>query len=923
MCKGYRRKYRDEIIIQRIRIHCYNIFHVLSLVDTSDILEERRRVSVKTKRFKEARRLLHNGKQFLILVGYQQDGLSSLGYDLLLEFPERENFVVDNPDQVLTCLSGEKSSIIFADDIFGTTYFDVGRFEDWQRNMGRIKRLLKKHNGILLLGLHLELTEEVKCKPFYDNYQDDILNISIPDLQLDRNEMKNILTRNISVQKEHLKIEICKSLSEEKNKMENENPCPINCIISEETIDNISKTANPSGFPGEVALFTKNVDNINRGEMFFSLPSDRLFSEIEELRNADKSNSEQGMHKYLALIAVFIYGKLNLEKMEAHSKYLKKSEKQLNAYLALCFGKQRRLVSHDFPNMSAVMIGVAKRFKCLATVAESVKKGVQKLLGRYLVESKRGRIEFASISVERTVAICCAKEYPEEVIMFSSSHVFEHVIGPNDIFADKQLHVPITNTGKPVRALIKRLLTLDGEQILQHPAMQSGWFAGLFVQYLQKDKHKFTTFVESSGNNTGTCVLTLSLKSPYRPSSATRSSCLAEDVIMSNQWQTIRNRNPSFADERENELLKKCCEMGWENAYLRMRDKLQKSLTRLCLILAINSCSTKIIIDMIQNRGRTLTICDWYYALEHACKKLDEDDKKTLNIILLITRKKVNFEYQNGSIGSIIHRAADSGNDLLLGKVLALCGNKDLQNAIGKTCLHLATAGNHLSCVRIAIENGVSQHIVDACGELPIHYACRHGFLEIADILIAHDGNVVNRASELGQTPLHLAAKHGNVSVIRLLLKQGASANASTKNQELPAHFALAKGYDEALRLLTNAMVFNFPDLTINKLFDKSVKLRNRVAIEMILDKIVYEQDRLTLLNFCLGETLKRRATDPANTDIVAYLLEKGADLFLSGLIEFRCSGTIKRLLIDKGFELNVLDAYRGVFRIKLRPKST
>ena len=905
MCKVYRRNYRDEIIIKRIRIHCYSIFYVLSLVDTSDILEERRSLSVKTKRFEEARRLLHDGKQFLILVGYQQDGLSSLGYDLLLEFPDREKFVVDNPDQALSCLSGEKSSILFADDIFGTTYFDVERFEDWQRNMGRIKRLLKKHNGILLLGLHLELTEEVKCKPFYDNYQDDILNISIPGLQLDRNEMKNILTRNISVQKEHLKIEICKSLSEEKNKMENENPCPINCIISEETIDNISKTANPSGFPGEVALFTKNVDNMKRGENFFKLPSGRLFREIEGLRNADKLNCEQGMYKYLALIAVFIYGKLNLEKMEAHSKYLKKSEKQLNAYLSLCFGKQRRRVSNDFPDMSAVMIGVAKRFKCLASVAESVKAGVQQLLGRFLVEDKRGRIEFASISVERAVAICCAQDYPEEVIMFSSPHVFEHMIGPDDVFADKQLHISITNTGKPVRALIKRLLTLDGEKIVQHPAMQSEWFAGLFIQHLQKDKRNFATFVESPANNKGTCVLTLSLHFPYRPLSATRSCCLAEDVIMSNQWQTFRNRNPCFADERENELLEKCCEMGWENAYLRLIDKLQKSPTRRCLILAINSCSTKIIRDMIQNRGRTLPMNDWYYALERACEKLDEDDKKTLNIILLIKRKKVNFEYQNGITGSIIHRAADSGNDILLGKVLALCGNKDLQNERGESCLHLATAGNHLSCVRMTIENGVSQHIGDAVGELPIHYACRHGFFEIADLLIAHDPNVVNRASKLGQTPLHLAAKHDQIPVIRLLLKKEANANASTKNQELPAHYALAEGSKEAFRLLTNAMVFNFPDLTINTLFDKSVILRNRVAIEMILDKIVYEQDRITLLNFSLGETLKRRATDPANIDIVAYLLKKGADLdylFLSGLKEFSCSWKIRRLLFDKGF---------------------
>ena len=814
----------------------------------------------------------------------------------MLDFHDREKFVVMKPDQAITCMSSDKLSITFADDIFGTTCFDDKLFEEWQRNMNRIQRVRKRNNAILILGLHLELTKEIKCKEFYDYYQDDILNISIPCLQLDHNEMKSVLIQNINAQKDILRIEVCESRSEESFRNESENPSTRKCKISKETIEDIVKIANPSGFPGQAALFTRNVDNINRGTMFFSLPSNTLFSAIEGLRNA---KCEDDINKYLALTAVFIYGRLNIETLEMHSKYLKKSEKQLNAYLALCFGNQKRLVS-NYPQMATIMIGVAKRFNRLAYVAESVKMGVHELLGRYLVEDKRGRIEFASVSVERAVGLCCAQEYPVEVISFSSSNVFNSIIGPDDAFQDKQLHVSVIDTGKPCRALTKRLQTLAVSDLIQHPAMRSAWFARQFIHYLQKDKRAFFTFVMSTCNDNDSSVLTQSLRFPYRSSKATLTSCLAEDIIMSNQWQTIKNRNPDFAKEREKELLEKCCEMRWENAY---------SLSRRCLTLAVNSGSAEILKDISQ-RVHKLSEGDWYKALEQACEKcekLDENDENTLSILLII-KMKVKFEYQSNTVESIIHRAARSGNAILLSKVISLCDNKDLQNSNGETCLHLATAANHVPCVQVALENGVSQTVPNTDGELPIHYACRQGYEEIALLLIAHDIYALNCASKLGRTPLHVASQHGQAPIVGLLLDKGVNVNAIDKKRKLPAHYALTNGFKEVFRYLIDTMDFHFPDPTLNTLFDKAVELKNDTAIDMILNKIKNEVDKLNLFNFSLLKTLYIRATDPENSDIVAYLLKKGADPnypFRSGLNRFRCSAEILQLLMDKGCHLN------------------
>lgn len=63
---------------------------------TRSILSEHKKtnISVETNRLKEARRrLIDESSEFLILTGYSGDGLSTLGYDLLLDFPNREHFI--------------------------------------------------------------------------------------------------------------------------------------------------------------------------------------------------------------------------------------------------------------------------------------------------------------------------------------------------------------------------------------------------------------------------------------------------------------------------------------------------------------------------------------------------------------------------------------------------------------------------------------------------------------------------------------------------------------------------------------------------------------------------------------------------------------------------------------------------------------
>ena len=164
----------------------------------------------------EARKHLQRDS-FLILIGHDGEGLTTLGYDLLLDYPDRAQYLVMERKEALPCSTqaDNKKGIAFADDVFGTTYFDDKRFEGWHRIINQCLKVMKRNGAILILALHTKFLKVDKCKAFCDQFHENILDISKTDLQLDFKERQRILKCNIMSQMEVLRIEICKSRDEE------------------------------------------------------------------------------------------------------------------------------------------------------------------------------------------------------------------------------------------------------------------------------------------------------------------------------------------------------------------------------------------------------------------------------------------------------------------------------------------------------------------------------------------------------------------------------------------------------------------------------------------------------------------------------------------------------------------------------------
>lgn len=85
----------------------------------------------------------------------------------------------------------------------------------------------------------------------------------------------------------------------------------------------------------------------------------------------------------------------------------------------------------------------------------------------------------------------------------------------------------------------------------------------------------------------------------------------------------------------------------------------------------------------------------------------------------------------------------------------------------------------------------------------PLHNAAYFGKRDVAEVLLGNGGFEVNgRFSEEELTPLHLAIKEQHVSVVQVLLKNGADANAVTSEKQTPLILAIQKCNVDIVQLL-------------------------------------------------------------------------------------------------------------------------
>jgi cytohesin len=171
--------------------------------------------------------------------------------------------------------------------------------------------------------------------------------------------------------------------------------------------------------------------------------------------------------------------------------------------------------------------------------------------------------------------------------------------------------------------------------------------------------------------------------------------------------------------------------------------------------------------------------------------------------------------------------------------------NLDWRGAERKAALHHAAEGGHFDVVAYLLCKEAQVDIKDRGGRIPLMLACEKAPLEVVQILLVvggGQGQGLEARDNQEETALHRAAHGGNKEVVTFLLSKGAQTSSWDEDGATPLMVACWVGHLEVAQILFDAT--------------EGQGLEERDVG---------------------GETALSYAASGGNTEVVAYLLSKGA----------------------------------------------
>jgi len=210
--------------------------------------------------------------------------------------------------------------------------------------------------------------------------------------------------------------------------------------------------------------------------------------------------------------------------------------------------------------------------------------------------------------------------------------------------------------------------------------------------------------------------------------------------------------------------------------------------------------------------------------------------------------------------------------------------------------------------------------------------------------LLAANPELLNSRDRVGGTLLHHAAGFGDLATMKLLLAQGADANAGNKRKSTPLFWAISDEAKVRLLLASGAnpnikstdgrtplyQAANMPDalgtmrLLLDEGADANVRMLNGMTpliaasrVSLASMRLLVERKADVKATNAAGGTALMAAAQTGRPDAVRFLLSKGADAKArtkkneTALADAATAGNLEviQLLLDHGAEVNVQDA--------------
>ncbi|XP_041363773.1 uncharacterized protein LOC121379293 [Gigantopelta aegis] len=214
------------------------------------------------------------------------------------------------------------------------------------------------------------------------------------------------------------------------------------------------------------------------------------------------------------------------------------------------------------------------------------------------------------------------------------------------------------------------------------------------------------------------------------------------------------------------------------------------------LMFASNRGHLKVVELLVENRADILRVNkENDYGLHLACRANHED------IVRFFLNGEMHVDCRGEHGRTLIMFACRFGYERLVSFLLSK--NPDVyaipRKDYNHNCLHLACIKGSVTIVQALFDYGMDIDVIsDDQVRTPVMFACRHGQLQVVQLLMQCEANMTTVDND-GLTCLHLAAMNGNVDLIELLVSMvGLGIDCQSDRGITALMSAASKGFNEA-----------------------------------------------------------------------------------------------------------------------------
>lgn len=290
---------------------------------------------------------------------------------------------------------------------------------------------------------------------------------------------------------------------------------------------------------------------------------------------------------------------------------------------------------------------------------------------------------------------------------------------------------------------------------------------------------------------------------------------------------------------------------------------------------------------------------------------------------------------------SILHYGVMGGSPEVVSALLLAGANINARSLEGKTPFMVALERGHEDAAQVLVDAGATLETKkrrNGADDNPLYHACRHGFVRLAEKLLA-GGADVNASNEHGSFPLIDSARDGHFLIVEMLLFAGADINVASKNGNETALMAAAfKGHRKVVQILIQggadlnaqnilgrtalrlAGLGDQPEI-VKQLREAGAKMEPELQEEMMREAVLHRASKM--LSYLQSEgqsvdsrfpvtqiTLLMSAASCGSEVIVKQLIDSGATLELTNFngeeaVHMAANAAILKQLLDRGVDVD------------------